>query len=84
MKDGKFETQSKFPITKQHKYFYLHQQYNAFIMKQDGVSGNDIANWLTGYYEEYRDTRVSYSYSSMRRVYRASERLVIDVSKGLF
>ena len=82
--DKKFKSESKYQIQKQYKYFYLHQQYNAFIMKQDGIAGNDIASWLIKYYEEYRDTRVSYSYSSMRRVYRASERLVIDVSKGLF
>jgi len=53
-------------------------------MKQDDVSGMDIADWLMKYYTVYDDARVSSSYSSMRRLYRASERLVIDVSKGLF
>jgi len=82
--DGKFESASQYQIQKQYKYFYIHQQYNAFIMKQDDVSGMDIADWLMKYYTVYDDARVSSSYSSMRRLYRASERLVIDVSKGLF
>ena len=80
----KFESASKFQIQKQYKYFYLHQQYNAFIMKQNEVSGMDIASWMTKYYSVYGDARVSFSYSSMRRVYRASEQLVIKVSKGFF
>ena len=82
--DKKFKSESKYQIQKQYKYFYIHQQYNAFIMKQDDVSGMDIADWLMKYYTVYDDARVSSSYSSMRRLYRASERLVIDVSKGLF
>ena len=86
--DKKFKSESKYQIQKQYKYFYIHQQYNAFIMKQDDVSGMDIADWLIKYYSVYEGSsggaRVSSSYSSMRRLYRASERLVIDVSKGLF
>ncbi len=82
--DKKFKSESKFQIKNQYKYFYLHQQYNAFLMKQDDMSGMDISAWMNKYYGVYGDARVSFSYSSMRRVYRASEQLVIKVSKGLF
>lgn len=82
LKDGKFETQSKFPITKQHKYFYLHQQYNAFILRQNGAGHDDVVKFMS-IYTLYSD-RVSTSYSSLRRLYRASEQLVLDVAKGEF
>jgi hypothetical protein len=82
LKDGKFETQSKFPITKQHKYFYLHQQYNAFILRQNGAGHDDVVKFMN-IYTLYSD-RVSTSYSSLRRLYRASEQLVLDVAKGEF
>ena len=82
LKDGKFETQSKFPITKQHKYFYLHQQYNAFILRQNGAGHDEVNDFIT-IYTLYSD-RVSSSYSSLRRLYRASEQLVLDVAKGEF
>lgn len=39
---------------------------------------------MNKYYGVYGDARVSFSYSSMRRVYRASEQLVIKVSVGTF
>ena len=83
LKDGKFESQSKYPVKKQHKYIYLHQQYNAFIMRQDGVSGNDVEDWIHDQYSRYTN-HLSTSYSSMRRLYRASEQLVLDVAKGEF
>jgi len=82
--DKKFKSESKFQIKNQYKYFYLHQQYNAFLMKQDDMSGMDISAWMNKYYGVYGDARVSFSYSSMRRVYRASEQLVIKVSVGSF
>ncbi len=83
LKDGMFQTESKFPVKQQYKYFYLHQQYNAFILRQDGVSGMEVADWMVKEYKKY-NARISTSYSSMRRLYRASEQLVVDVSKGNF
>ena len=78
----KFETQSKFPIIKQHKYFYLHQQYNSFILRQNGAGHDDVVKFMS-IYTLYSD-RVSTSYSSLRRLYRASEQLVLDVAMGNF
>ena len=37
---------AKYSVKQQHKYFYPHQQYNAFILGQDEVSGMEIADWM--------------------------------------
>jgi hypothetical protein len=84
LKEGLFKSGSKFPITGKHKYINLHQQYNAFILRQDGdLDGMGISQWMFDNYSKY-SKNVSTSYSSMRRVYRASEELVVEVSKGIF
>ena len=83
MKDGKWKTGAKYSVKKQHKYIYLHQQYNAFILRQDNMAGNDVADWIQKEYSKYNH-HISSEYSSMRRLYRASEKLVLDVAKGEF
>ena len=83
MKDGKWKTGAKYSVKKQHKYIYLHQQYNAFILRQDNMTGNDVADWTQKEYSKYNH-HISSEYSSMRRLYRASEKLVLDVAKGEF
>ena len=83
LKDSKFKSSSKFPIQKQHKYFYLHQQFNAFIMRQNGGKNADISDWLKTNYSKY-NKRVSAEDAALRKLYRASERVVLDVAKGEF
>ena len=83
MKGGKWKTGAKYSVKKQHKYIYLHQQYNAFILRQDNMAGNDVAHWIQKEYGKYNH-HISSEYSSMRRLYRASEKLVLDVAKGEF
>ena len=92
LKNSKFETGSKFPIKGKYKYINLHQKYNAFILRQDGeLSGQQIGEWMGKQYSKY-SKRVSgatgfiqdNNYTSMRRVYRASEQLVLDVAQGKF
>lgn len=84
LEDGMFQSGSKFPITGKHKYINLHQQYNAFILRQDGdLDGMGISGWMFNNYSKY-SKNVSTSYSSMRRVYRASEELVLEVARGEF
>ena len=89
---GKYKSGSKFPIKGKYKYINLHQQYNAFILRQDGeMSGQQIGQWMGKQYSKY-SKNVSgatgnskhHNYTSMRRVYRASEQLVLDVAEGKF
>ncbi|MDA7851451.1 hypothetical protein N8466_00585 [Gammaproteobacteria bacterium] len=100
LEDGMFQSGSKFPITGKHKYINLHQQYNAFILRQNAeMSGLQIGQWMGKEYSKYSKnvsgaktaktlggkTEVNeINYTSMRRVYRASEELVLEVSKGIF
>jgi hypothetical protein len=83
LKDGQFKSSSRYPIQKQHKYFYLHQQYNTFIMRQNGAKNGEVGHWLTTNYGRY-NKRVSTEDAALRKLYRASERLVLDVAKGVF
>ena len=83
LKDSRFESASKYPIQKQHKYFYLHQHFNVFIMRADGASGAEVAHFLDSYYGKYSG-KVSTSYSSLRRLFRACEQTVVDVAIGHF
>ena len=81
IKTNRFQSQANYQITKQYKYFYLHQQYNALVMRINGESAMTIADFFESTYGKHSD-KVSTSYSSLRRLFRASENLLIDVSKG--
>ena len=83
LKDGKHASSAKYQIQKQHKYFYLHQQYNAFILRQDGAKNAEVREWLSRHYGSYGG-RVSSDDTSLRRVYRAGEQVVLDVAEGIF
>ena len=83
LKNEKYKSQAKYQIKNQYKYFYLHQQYNVLIMRIEGKSAVEIAGFFDKTYRLYSE-KVSSSYSSLRRLFRSSERLVIDVSKGDF
>ena len=83
LKDGKHASSAKYQIRKQHKYFYLHQQYNAFILRQNGAKNTEVREWLMRHYGSYRG-RVSSDDTSLRRLYRAGEQVVIDVAQGHF
>jgi len=83
LKDGRYQSSSKYQIQKQYKYFYLHQQYNAFILRQDGAKNAEVREWLVKYYSRY-SKRVSREDAALRKLYRASERVVLDVAKGEF
>ena len=83
LKNEKYKSQAKYQIKNQYKYFYLHQQYNVLIMRIEGKSAVEIADFFDKTYRLYSE-KVSSSYSSLRRLFRSSERLVIDVSKGDF
>ncbi|MAC90966.1 MAG: hypothetical protein CMO99_00205 [Woeseiaceae bacterium] len=100
LEDGMFKSGSKFPITGKHKYINLHQQYNAFILRQNAeMSGQQIGQWMGKEYSKYSKnvsgartaktlggkTEVhEINYTSMRRVYRASEQQVLEVARGEF
>ena len=73
----------KYQIKRQHKYFYLHQQYNVFLMRQSGWLNHEISDWLQANYGKYR-ARVVSSDAAMRKMYRSSEQVVLDVAKGDF
>jgi hypothetical protein len=83
LNDGKFVSSSRFQIKKQYKYFYLHQQYNVFILRQDGAKNAEVRDWLIKHYAVYSG-RVSTEDTSLRRLYRAGERVVLDVAAGEF
>ena len=95
LKNERYQSQAKYQIKKQHKYFFIHQQYNVFLLKLEGKNNYEIANSIDKNYGKYSENVSAYflekeseqirvSHSSLRRVYRASEQLVVDVSKGLF
>ena len=73
----------QYQIQRQHKYFYLHQQYNVFLMRQSGWKTREVQDWLTEFYGKYR-ARIASSDAAMRKLYRASEQIVLDVAKGDF
>ena len=81
VKDDRFKSQSKYTIQNQYKYFYLHQQYNALVMRINGMKAMDIADFIESTYGKHSE-KVSTTYSSLRRLFRASENLLINVSKG--
>tara|TARA_B100000212_G_scaffold298737_1_gene243085 strand:+ start:179 stop:718 length:540 start_codon:yes stop_codon:yes gene_type:complete len=83
LKSERYQSQAKYQIKNQYKYFYLHQQYNVLIMRIEGKSAVEIADFIEGTYGKYSE-RYSTSYSSLRRLFRASERLIINVAKGEF
>ena len=82
LSDGKSVSSSRFQIKKQYRYFYLHQFYNAFILRQDGSKNTEVSQWLSENYGMLG--RVSTNDTSLRRLYRASERVVLDVAGGHF
>ena len=95
LKNERYQSQAKYQIKKQHKYFFIHQQYNVFLLKLEGKNNYEIADFIDKNYGKYSenvssfhlgedDKEILVSHSSLRRVYRASEQLVVDVSKGLF
>ena len=73
--------QSKNAIKNQYKYFYLHQQYNALVMRINGMKAMDIADFIESTYGKHSE-KVSTTYSSLRRLFRASESLLIEVANG--
>lgn len=83
LKDGEHTASARYQIKKQHKYFYLHQQYNAFILRQNGAKNAEVRDWLNKHYGGYGG-RVSSDDTSLRRVYRAGEQVVLDVAEGDF
>ena len=79
----KHKSDLKHQIQRQHKYFYLHQQYNVFLMRQSGWLNYEINDWLQANYGKYR-ARVVSSDAAMRKMYRSSEQNILDVAKGDF
>jgi len=83
LKSKKTHPTSKYIIHKQHKYIPTHMKYNVFIWKNMGKTRTQIINLLESSYKYY-DIRSPKDESSIRRVLRSSERLIIDTSKGVF
>jgi len=83
LKNTKSKSDVKYQIKRQHKYFYLHQQYNVFIMRQSGWKSRDVKDWLAANYGKYK-VRLASSDAAMRKLYRASEQIVLDVANGDF
>ena len=83
LNQGKYKPSAKYQIQKQYKYFYLHQQYNAFILRQNGAKNAEVREWLETNYSRY-SKRISREDAALRKLYRASERVVLDVARGDF
>ena len=79
----KHNSDLKYQIQRQHKYFYLHQHYNVFLMRQSGLLNYEIKDWLLVNYGKYR-ARVVSTDAAMRKMYRSSEQNILDVAKGDF
>lgn len=83
LKSTTYQSEVKYQIQRQHKYFYLHQQYNVFLMRQSGWKSLQVSNWLEAHYGKYR-ARIASTDAAKRKLYRSSEQIVLDVAKGDF
>ena len=81
LQDSNFKSCAKYPVQKRHKYIYLHQQYIAFIMIQNDARNVVLADWLRTNYSRYSD-RVATEDAALRKIYRASQRVVLNVAEG--
>ena len=81
LKQGKFKTTAKYLVKKQHKYINLHQQYNVFLLRHQGKSYREIKDYLHRFYNidtEYTED------STIYRIIRTSEQVLVDCAKGKF
>lgn len=73
---------SKYQVKQQHKYIPTHMKYNVFVWKQMGKTRLEIMELLQKY--KFYFTQIPQDESSIRRVLRNSEKLIIETSKGKF
>ena len=73
---------SQFNVQQQHKYIPTHMKYNVFVWRQMGKTRLEIIELLQKYKSYF--TQIPQDESSIRRVLRNSEKLIIETSKGQF
>ena len=83
LRNQQFDSTAKHKIKKQYKYFYLHQQYSAFILRQSDATNAEVRDFLQKNYSSY-SKRIADTDAALRKLYRASERVVLDVAEGNF
>ena len=74
---------SKYQIVKQHKYIPTHMKYNLFIWREMGYKRRELVDLLEKEYSGFNKGK-DYEESSIRRLLRLSERLILDTSDGRF
>ena len=82
----KFEDKStsKYPIVNQHKYIPTHMKYNVFVWRNAGYKRITIAAMLKESYTGYGNVRSAQDESSVRRISRSAEKLILSTAKGVF
>lgn len=83
MLDDRDASTSKYPIINQHKYLSTHMKYNVFVWRNTGYKRLEILKMLNESYKYY-DVRIPGKESSVRRLLRSSEKLVISTANGVF
>lgn len=83
MLDNRDASTSKYPIINQHKYLPTHMKYNVFVWRNTGYKRFELLDALNKSYKYY-DVRIPSDESSVRRLLRSSEKLVISTAKGVF
>ncbi len=83
MLDNRDASTSKYPIVNQHKYLPTHMKYNVFVWRNTGYKRFELLDALNKSYKYY-DVRIPGDESSVRRLLRNSEKLVISTAKGVF
>jgi hypothetical protein len=87
LKGREIVSKSKYIIKQQHKYLATHMKYNVFIWKNLGNTRTSIV-WLLKenykYYEQVDGARIPQDESSIRRVLRNSEKLILETAVGEF
>lgn len=83
MLDNRDASTSKYPIINQHKYLPTHMKYNVFVWRNTGYKRFELLDALNKSYKYY-DVRIPGDESSVRRLLRSSEKLVISTAKGVF
>jgi len=76
-------TSSKYPIVRQHKYMPTHMKYNVFVWRNAGYKRTAIAAMLEESYKMYFVHTAEYE-SSVRRICRNAEKLILSTAKGVF
>jgi hypothetical protein len=75
---------ARFNPKQQHKAVATHKKYNVFVWRNMGKTTKHIMESLDKAYKYYHEAKIPKDVSSVRRVLRNGEKLIIETAKGEF